>query len=406
MGMTRQIRVTATLIGSLAFLCSCGGPAETPEARLLRLSGEAHARWQTGDRAHVDSLLAEIRSIAPEHEALDERYDFLPGECVRIFHRHHGHPGPVMSVAVSPDGRFVATGGMARRHRLFELNDIFGPVRTDHVAAIFTFPDSELVHAINGLAPPVNRVVFSPDRRFLITGAGIMLGGGPAEPGLTNAVVWSVEDGTPVRVFDVGSERVNDVAITPDGEFAVTASSDGTVKLWNMSDGSLVRSLCESNVVVTCVAVSLDGRYVFSADSGAVISVRRVADGTLERSLPFDAPRGEYLVASPDGRYLAASYLGDSMRLWNLSTWTAEHTLRGMGSRAPALAFSPDGRYLAVATARDDNCIEVFTVPDFRSVWRFCGQNGAINALATSPDGRYIVSGNQDGSAAIWRSPW
>eukprot|EP00965_Chrysotila_dentata_P096936 3204199-Pleurochrysis_carterae.AAC.1 len=39
------------------------------------------------------------------------------------------------------------------------------------------------------------------------------------------------------------SSDVYSVCVTPDGEYAVTASSDATARVWRLADGKLVRKL-------------------------------------------------------------------------------------------------------------------------------------------------------------------
>ncbi len=52
------------------------------------------------------------------------------------------------------------------------------------------------------------------------------------------------------------SDRVRCVSMTPDGQYAVTGSSDNTIKLWNMSNGLLIRTFNGHRGLVYAVQIS------------------------------------------------------------------------------------------------------------------------------------------------------
>jgi nucleoside phosphorylase len=68
------------------------------------------------------------------------------------------------------------------------------------------------------------------------------------------------------------TDRVNDCAISPDGRFIASASSDHTLKIWDTATGAEYFSLTGHKGVVNNCAISPDGRFVVSAS----------ADGTLK----------------------------------------------------------------------------------------------------------------------------
>ena len=52
--------------------------------------------------------------------------------------------------------------------------------------------------------------------------------------------------------------------MTPDGQYAVTGSSDDTIKLWNMSNGLLIRTFNGHRGLVYAVQISKDGKTIYS----------------------------------------------------------------------------------------------------------------------------------------------
>eukprot|EP00965_Chrysotila_dentata_P160360 5294814-Pleurochrysis_carterae.AAC.1 len=64
------------------------------------------------------------------------------------------------------------------------------------------------------------------------------------------AVGWN--GGGFVGEFKEHIDNVYSVCVTPDGEFAVTASEDRTARVWRLADGKLVRKLQGSTLSPSC----------------------------------------------------------------------------------------------------------------------------------------------------------
>lgn len=126
--------------------------------------------------------------------------------AVVAFQQRTLHASGVTSVALSPDGRILATGSFDKTARLWE-------VATGREMA-----------ALRGHDAPVSSVAFSPDGRLLATGT----------QGKT-AHLWDVAWGSEAAVIRGNDAFATAVAFSPDGQALATGSYDETYQFWDVS---------------------------------------------------------------------------------------------------------------------------------------------------------------------------
>lgn len=166
----------------------------------------------------------------------------------------HGHRNNVVTVAISPDGKILATGSWDKRVMLWN-HDTGRWLRT-----------------LDGHQGAVHCVAFSPDGRQLASGS-------------TDSTVrlWDVATGQPREVFEAHSASVNSVAFSPDGTILAAGSNDQTVTLWYLGKDREPESLA-TGAAVTSVAFSPDGDTL-AAGSGNTVRLWRTAGGEGSKEL-------------------------------------------------------------------------------------------------------------------------
>ena len=284
-------------------------------------------------------------------------------------------PAGAYSVAFSPDGRYVVSGGLQTRNPFsFGRVDVWAAGDGAQLGHAET-------HGPTGVIGYTDDVAFSPDGTTLATANGTAYcgpeGGCSADrPGLFTwtvpqlvplagrtdlspasgidysrdgsrlAVSYYYDNDGRVRTHDASTlatvldlpghtYSANDIAYSPDGNLIASVGDDGNLSLWNAQSGTLVRSMFHGTYLEggepISVAFSPDGQFVASSGDGYELRAKvwRVSNGTLIHDLDATLGPNSYgrvvVAFSPNGAYLVGGlqqYVpGDewrgSVRFWN-----------------------------------------------------------------------------------------
>lgn len=232
---------------------------------------------------------------------------------------------PAYSVALSPDGGTLATGG------------------SDDGVVLWNVAEREVADTIStGHDSGVWAVAFSPDGKILATGSED-----------AKVRLWNVATRERIATLTGHEAEVRTVAFSPDGRTLASGGSDEAVRLWDITTRETTDTLSGHGSWVQAVAFSPDGRTLATA---ADDNKARLWDfATRKRTATLSGHKNGVvrLAFSPDGETLATAGRDKAVRLWDVATRESAAVLTGHKEEVWAVTFSPDGR--ALATAADDN---------------------------------------------------
>ncbi|HLO14565.1 MAG TPA: AAA family ATPase [Anaerolineales bacterium] len=329
-----------------------------------------------------------------------------------------GHTGSVDSVAFSPDGRMLASGSEDTSIILWdvETRQPIGKPLISYMKYVFS-------------------VAFSPDGKMLAAAS-------------QDIFLWDVKTGQPIgEPLSGHTDSVNSVVFSPDGKTLASGSDDTTIMLWNVEtrqpigeplrghsdevwevafspDGKMLASASKDNTIMLW---EVEWRHPFpeplSGHTDSVTSVEFSPDGKILASGSYDntiilwnvesrKPIGEPLsghndfvtsvVFSPDGKMLASGSVDTTIILWEVDTvGLMGQPLRGHTDPVISVAFSPDGKTLASGSL--DTTIILWDVKTERPIGQPLRKHTDwVTSVAFSPDGKLLASGSQDNTIVLW----
>jgi WD40 repeat protein/serine/threonine protein kinase len=289
----------------------------------------------------AQEILRDCRPAPGEDDPREFAWHYLWREARREVAVLSGRDEQVQALAVSADGRTVATGDRDGTIRLRDAGT---------GALVRRFPRRDL---------PIAALAFSPDGGRLASGTSFKPGDAERRGG--ELLVWDTASGRPIARLDgFGRRTTTHLRFSPSGEslWERSQQSDdgGEVGLWVLggvtaSPGPRLVRRWESGWGLT---ISADGRRVAAYEEGGRVAVvEEPATGRLLRRLPRAASHYRGLGLSADGRLVATAAADPAGGPLAIAVWEVETGRRLVERRdgpsgwlADPLEFGPDGRSL------------------------------------------------------------
>ena len=288
----------------------------------------------------------------------------------QLLHTLLGHQGTIASLAFSTDNRRLVSGSADKTVRVWDLADAKFPE-----AATFA-----------GHAAAITGAAFNSNATQVVSSAA------------NNTVkLWDVATGEELKDFVGHTAAVVGVAMTPNNQLVISAAADKTVRFWNPADGKQLRLITDT-AVLTAMTVSRDGTRIAAARADGSVNVYNQADGKLLASLTGHATAVRSFAFSPDGkRLISAAPVSQTMAAERAIVWNTDNgrllEILPASAKLSAVTYGPAADTVVLATA--DAGLSLNTL-------RFAAALGdmteSVTALAYSPNGLSVYSSSLDGT--------
>ena len=293
----------------------------------------------------------------------------------------HGHLAAVRSVAFSPDGSTLITGG------------------DECIVRIWRADDGREVTALNIHDDAVTAVAFAPSGDIFASGSHDR-----------TAKVWDLVPGRQRPPSRGHSAKVTAAAFATDGSTFITSGRDGNIRLWDRDSGR-VRANVPAPLPLPgpgpgrplrCLALMRRGDLLAAGGTDGVIRIWDLDGGPRTGTLrPWGRGHGRCLC--PRRPLSASASLDATVRLWDPATARCLATLRAHPGGADAVSFLPDGRILA--TAGEDRVVRIWEPAGGQQLAVLEGHRRGVLSLAFHPSGRTLATGSKDRNITLWTWP-
>ncbi|MEJ7592804.1 MAG: protein kinase [Planctomycetaceae bacterium] len=283
----------------------------------------------------------------------------------------NAHSAAVTSVAVSPDGRRLASAS------------------ADQTVKVSDAVTGQELLTLKGHSGTVWKVAFSPDGQRLASVSSDK-----------TARVWDGVTGQELLTLEGHTSWALSVAFSPDGLRLASGDYEGTIKWWDAVSGNELFSQKGHYKQVWTVVFSSDGKQLASASFDPNIKIWDNSTGQELRTLIGHTKQVLGLAFHPDGMRLASSSYDMTLRLWDVASGRSLLTFSGHSHPVNSLAFSPDGTRLV--SGGNDQMVKLWDAGTGEELSTLKGHTNGINSVAFSPNGLRVVSASHDHTVKVW----
>lgn len=202
---------------------------------------------------------------------------------------------------------------------------------------------------------------------------------------------------------------VTAIATSPEApDTLLTASRDKTVIVWQLTRdeenyGVARRALTGHNHFVEDVVISSDGQFALSASWDKSLRLWDIATGKTTRRFVGHTNDVLSVCFSPDNRQIVSSSRDKTIKLWN-TLGECKYTITEdcHTEWVSTVRFSPNASNPIFVSSGWDKLVKVWDVTKCKLKTNHPGHNGYVSTITISPDGSLCASGGKDGVIMLW----
>jgi len=233
---------------------------------------------------------------------------------------------------------------------------------------------------LKGHTGEVNAVTVTGDGQYAVSGSSDQ-----------TLRLWDLKQRTCLKVFTGHGHPVQTVAVTRDNRRLLSGARDGSLKLWDLEKGQCIRTLEGHTGAVNTVAVLNSGNLAVSGSSDCSLRLWNLGNGQClrifkEHPACYDMDGMNHLISSSNYEFAYHDYIQDLAhgRTFN----TQDFSFLGHAAGVTSLAVTDNGKY--IVSGSNDHTLRLWDLKTGQCLWIFGGMNGEFFSVKT-----VTLTGNQ-----------
>jgi WD40 repeat protein len=286
-----------------------------------------------------------------------------------------GRPGEIISLAVSPDGKYALAGSR------------------DNSITLYHIPSGNEIRRLTGTGA-INTLSFSPDGKYILSGSTSF--SNILKKDIPTLVLWDTSTGQQIKVFQDFPAGIHALAFSSDGRFMISGGSDYTVKLWEVDPGKKLKQFNGHTGTIRALSFSPDDKFILSGAIGGEVKLWDIETGREIKQYNGFSKNISVVAFTSDGKRVIAG-CETGLKSWEISSAEESNIFKKLSHKIPHGGISSNGRFILA----ESGCGEVTILDTFneqaKHTIKFSAECNKIKAAAVDPGGANILlySGNR-----------
>ena len=362
----------------------------------------------------IDQLVDSLRTHrAAEPVWLDPSHVHLTTPSSALIRKYEGHMADIQSIEIDTSTLTAVSAS------------------TDRSIRIWNIRDGQSKGVLRGHERGVNRAVFTPNGKHIISAAEDMTlklwdvqtnsllrsHSVLSSPAVTlkplsdnHSVLYSDDSGYAFlcdlwsgdvkRMFRASHTQIWSFALTPEETLGFTAGNNASIDVWDIQTGHQKRTLEAHDDWIWDLAITANGRYLLSSSEDHTVMIWDLFGANVIRVLKGHRAGVRLVILAQNDGLIISVDADQCIIVWEFNTGTLLRTFTGLTNWMHDLEVLPDGDGVLIAS--DEPTLKLWSLMGNMYHSEQESHEKGVRALALSPDDLYLVSASDDASLMKW----
>ena len=192
------------------------------------------------------------------------------------------------------------------------------------------------------------------------------------------------------------------VLMTSDGQYIISASDDGTIRIWNFQCKTQDFAFKGHTMVIFSIAITSDDKYIVSGSGDKTVRIWNLKNKTQESVLQGHTRYVELVKITSDDLYIVSLSSDRTIRIWSFLNRMQEALIETLTSTIPhCLTLSSNSKYIVYPFQKE---LTLWNIPERRKEISFIRKecNDWVCISAMTRDNRLVACGYVTGAIVLW----